>query len=574
LAREGREPRRAGSTQASLAQVLVEIGDYAAALPIARSAVDAFGALGDRRGLAIALLTLGNVHLARDEDDEALAAYREAISIAGELHLRRPESACLNNTAIILRRRGERAEAMRLYERALAVNRELGDVGGQATVFLNMGNLAKDEERRADAGAYYARCIELAVDRFPAEEAQAKRSLGDLLVREGEVAHGLALIREAVELFRVVGAEPALGHALMALGHALADTRDLAGSLSAYAEAADVFAARAIPDHLAKALQGVVSAAIRSHRLDRGVSALDRHLPTVADSEETRLDLYLSRARLSAMRQDGPATILAAEPAAAAAGVTDEAFRARLWRAVGLHLSGDQEGWASLIAEMTDEAVAVGDQRLLHGLVCAVEIAFLAPGPAVDPRPVFDRIWASLEPTGAVRLGALDGAPAWQVRLPDPATLRIRLVDFTESPTTAFLAEVIALRLALSRTEFAEMLGTIGVVFDQLVDVLVVTDADLRSYFPAELHEQVQVTPDSPAAGAWPEQDDPSLRRAWLVVRDDLRDLAAPAGDPTQHRWHGAGLFALRGIAGVVGGRDVDGDQRAIFGFWRSVLAL
>jgi non-specific serine/threonine protein kinase len=198
-----------------------ERGDRARSRTLCEESLALYRELGDRRAIATALISLGNV---AEDYAQARAVYEESLALCRELGDRQGMATSLTNlgnwTIVV----GDRAEARALIEHGLALYRELGDRRGIAMSLNNLGHLAARQGDYAGAQARYEESLALL------------RKLGDrpkivlLLTNLGEVAEhqgdhpraralcedGLALARELDDGATLITADALRGLGLVA----------------------------------------------------------------------------------------------------------------------------------------------------------------------------------------------------------------------------------------------------------------------------------------------------------------------------------------------------------------------
>lgn len=106
-----------------------------------RQALDIRRGLGERRGTAAALNSLGEVQAKRGEARRALPAFEEALGIQREIGDRYGEGLTLNNLGVTFAALGETARAHELLQEALALRRALGDRDGEAQTLYQLARL-------------------------------------------------------------------------------------------------------------------------------------------------------------------------------------------------------------------------------------------------------------------------------------------------------------------------------------------------------------------------------------------------------------------------------------------------
>jgi tetratricopeptide (TPR) repeat protein len=131
------------------------------ALALARSA-------GDRRGMALAWHSIGNIHLQVGDRVQATQAFQEALRLWNEVGDQAGLARTLNNLAIVYRRAGRWEDARQNLEQAAAILSQSDDRTSLARVYNNLGLVLAAEGKQREAAKYYQRALAL------------KEQLGDL----------------------------------------------------------------------------------------------------------------------------------------------------------------------------------------------------------------------------------------------------------------------------------------------------------------------------------------------------------------------------------------------------------
>ncbi len=145
-----------------LAATHLRLGDRAAAVTAARSAVALAGNLGEDALLAEALVRLG-VALDADDSGEAEHSYRRALALYEHLQDARGQARCWDRIGVVAAQRGQWAEARTSLRRAIDLGRTAGtpDEWGLAALDLGVvarrtGDLEQARELFGDALALFA----------------------------------------------------------------------------------------------------------------------------------------------------------------------------------------------------------------------------------------------------------------------------------------------------------------------------------------------------------------------------------------------------------------------------------
>jgi class 3 adenylate cyclase/tetratricopeptide (TPR) repeat protein len=286
-------------------------GDHRAALRWSGIGVREARRSGDSDALAYAYNTrhLACIHAAEAEEEP----YGElALAIYEALGNLRMQAHCLNNLAISAMHEGRWNDSADLLERAVVILRRIGDTANEANALYNRADLLIRQRRFADAEP-------LLTAARRAAQAAGDRELVALVAREsGRVQTGLGRYDRARSYFdaaRKGFTELGLGHELIALDEALAETLTSTGEVATAIALAGDALARAHELRLDSALASlhrVHGAALRAGgRPAEAAAAFEAgmHSPNGTDGRRDYALNILGLAELS----DPQATELAAE---------------------------------------------------------------------------------------------------------------------------------------------------------------------------------------------------------------------------------------------------------------------
>ncbi|MFI6320332.1 BTAD domain-containing putative transcriptional regulator [Nonomuraea sp. NPDC050556] len=233
--------------------------------------LDAARAAGDRRGEALLLRSLADLHRIEGRFDAAAMALQTAQPLVDGVELARVTHR-LGLVRLAQERTGEaercfvrclavfeaaadargRADALRalgtvradreLLERGLAAYRELGDPRGEAEALLDLSRLHLDARRTAEAGACARRGLEISRrlgDVLPA--AAALLVLARVAGAEGRPDEAVAASGEALEAFTGHGDRRGRAHALLVQAGAYLDADEVDGAVDAVTSAMGEF---------------------------------------------------------------------------------------------------------------------------------------------------------------------------------------------------------------------------------------------------------------------------------------------------------------------------------------------
>ena len=185
-------------------------GDYPVAAASLTQALELFRDLGDRRGQAWALDGLGVVQQLTGDCPAAAASLTQALELFRDLGHRRGQSWVLHNLGVVQQLTGDCPAAAASLTRALELFRDLGDWHGQAGALINLGELLFLSSAYREARGYFAQALGIARDiDTPVEEARALEGIGRCHVQEGNPGQGAADLRQALAIYRRIGAPEA-----------------------------------------------------------------------------------------------------------------------------------------------------------------------------------------------------------------------------------------------------------------------------------------------------------------------------------------------------------------------------
>jgi non-specific serine/threonine protein kinase len=202
--------RAAGAAPARRARACYAAGrmararrDYGAARARYEECLSLWREVGNRRGVALALASLGGVAGDQGLAETARALHEESLALRRASADRRGVAQSLNNLGMLAFARGDYRTAAALQEESLALHRELRDTGGVASALLMLGQTAG---RQGDLQQATRLCSE-SLDLFREVGnllgiAMAQRATGQVLLDAGQGARAEALLQASLESAR------------------------------------------------------------------------------------------------------------------------------------------------------------------------------------------------------------------------------------------------------------------------------------------------------------------------------------------------------------------------------------
>jgi predicted ATPase/transcriptional regulator with XRE-family HTH domain len=187
-----------------LASQLVE--DVGQAHALVEESLTLFRAVGDRTGIALALLSLGERTMQAGELSRAAGYLEQSLALLRDAGNTWDAALVLHRLGDIARDQGDYPRAEAMLSESLALKRAVGTNWGMADVLNGMGDLALYEGDVTRARGLYHEAVALLRD---LDERYilpwALRGLGRALHAQGEDAQATALIAESLDLFRDQG---------------------------------------------------------------------------------------------------------------------------------------------------------------------------------------------------------------------------------------------------------------------------------------------------------------------------------------------------------------------------------
>ncbi len=188
------------SALVKLGNAAVEVGDYAAAPGYLEEALSIWRELGDKQGISRALISFGWAALRSGDDHLANARLEEALALSRQLGDTRRMGFELAGLGEVAMRQGNYPDATRLVEESLDLRRQLGNKWGVGVCLGLLGWIAMHEGK-----------WDLAVRRL-AESLEVRQEIGDksgiawCLERLAEIAVERGQAEKAVSLYATAAA--------------------------------------------------------------------------------------------------------------------------------------------------------------------------------------------------------------------------------------------------------------------------------------------------------------------------------------------------------------------------------
>jgi tetratricopeptide (TPR) repeat protein len=250
----------------------------------------------DPASAADAWWRLAHPHRLQSRWFEALEAARTGATLAREQGLRNHEADALNIEGAIWMTRGDYATARPLFERTL----ELAETPStRAKALQNLGGIAGEERRFDEAEGLFSRSREeYANARDARGEAVSLLNMGRLQMERGNLAEARTTLEDAVYAARLTGDLEMHAAALLNLGIALSELRQIADAEERITTAYGQFTIADIPVQRVRCLLQLAAIATQRGEPDAARLCLE-HARKVATRAELPRELRLIEEQLT-----------------------------------------------------------------------------------------------------------------------------------------------------------------------------------------------------------------------------------------------------------------------------------
>jgi predicted ATPase/transcriptional regulator with XRE-family HTH domain len=176
-------------------------GDYAQAIAYDNRSLALYQTLGDKRGMAEALNSLGNSSSEVGDDDTARRFYEQSLTFYRASGYVPGIAMVLSNLGEVSARNDQYQAAWNYYNESVALKRRLGNPGSIAVVLLNLGEIAVAQGEDEQAVSYLEEGLRLGRKvNTPHIIGLCLENLAKLALRRGELAAAMHFAREALNL--------------------------------------------------------------------------------------------------------------------------------------------------------------------------------------------------------------------------------------------------------------------------------------------------------------------------------------------------------------------------------------
>jgi predicted ATPase/DNA-binding SARP family transcriptional activator len=174
-------------------------GEYGDAVPLYEESLTLSQAMGDRSGVARALINLGAVEQNLGSYDRAGDLYRESVALSRAIGHRRNLAISFTNLGDVACCLGEYEEAVGFLQESLDIKRELGDGYSLVYSLSHLGKVARRQGQVREAKRWYDQALCVARDiEAPGHVSDLLVSVAGLLATQGEMERAAELAQAAL----------------------------------------------------------------------------------------------------------------------------------------------------------------------------------------------------------------------------------------------------------------------------------------------------------------------------------------------------------------------------------------
>jgi len=185
----------------TIADPLIEKGDYAQALRISQLAALIAERIGERRGLGEALNSLGEIYYRQNRMTQVLDCFQKSLAIYEEIGDKKEMALALWNIAQIHKLQGRPDQELELLNRSLAISKEIGDKSLISRALHSIGKVHRLQGRSDLALEFYQK------SRALSEELNDKATLaitlydiGAIYTLQGRYAEAMTYFQKSIKI--------------------------------------------------------------------------------------------------------------------------------------------------------------------------------------------------------------------------------------------------------------------------------------------------------------------------------------------------------------------------------------
>jgi tetratricopeptide (TPR) repeat protein len=200
--------RGAARTVLAIGDVLVDRGDYVAAMKQFAAALPVFLEIGAQKSVRSTRERIGNVFYAQGNMREAQKYYEQVLAFDREIDSPSDIGGDLGNLANALDGLGDLAGALKMDQESLAVYEKIGERRGISTTQNNLGNLLVEVGKPEEAKQYFGKALATTREiSYRLGEPYPITGIGDALLAQGDLAGAKKQYEQALALCKEIGDE-------------------------------------------------------------------------------------------------------------------------------------------------------------------------------------------------------------------------------------------------------------------------------------------------------------------------------------------------------------------------------
>jgi len=170
-----------------------DLSDYPNALDYQEKSLKMFQEIGDKRGIGICLNNLGNIYKNQSNFSKALEYLQNSLAIQQEREDTLEIMTCFNNIGFVYEKLSDFSKAREYYEDGLKFAKRINDVDGIIRALSGIGNILSSTGKQKEAEQYYNEVLKLATESGNLFiKSEAYHSLRGVLEKQGRYKEALA----------------------------------------------------------------------------------------------------------------------------------------------------------------------------------------------------------------------------------------------------------------------------------------------------------------------------------------------------------------------------------------------
>lgn len=178
-----------------------DLSDYPKALDYQQKSLSILQEIKNDRGIGVCLNSIGNIYKNQSNYSKALEYFRNSLTIQQQRADTFEIMTCFNNIGTVYEKLADYSEAKKYYETGLKYAKKINDTDGTIRSLSGIGNILSSTGKQKEAEKYYNEVLKLAAesgDLFI--QSEAYRSLRAVLEKQGRYKEALAQFDKHIAL--------------------------------------------------------------------------------------------------------------------------------------------------------------------------------------------------------------------------------------------------------------------------------------------------------------------------------------------------------------------------------------